>query len=318
MLTRLRVVQVLAGAVASPALFRKAVAQAPATIRLGIIPIEPTCSAYYAKENGFFDKAGLNVEITPSAATAGIAAAVVSGTYDIAYATVSTLATAHAKGLPFVIIAPAGVINGTKAIGGIMVPTHSTIQAAKDLNGKTFGTSGLNTLAEYLPRAWVDKYGGDSSTMKFIEIPFPQIGDALAAGRIDAGYLVEPFITIAKQRNLARFLATGDDAIAPVYLASAWYAMSSWAKAHPELVARFVSAMAEAGRWANANPTKVVPIIANHLKADPAITAAAPRTEFTDRLVAAQIQPWIDVTAKYAKFPSFPSPDLVYTPAPKG
>jgi NitT/TauT family transport system substrate-binding protein len=307
--------QALAGAVAAPALLAPAAAQAPATIHLGIIPIEPTCSAYYAKENGFFDKAGLDVEITPSAATPAIAAAVVTGTYDIAYATVSTLAAAHAKGLPFVIIAPAGVINGSKAIGGIMVGTSSTMQTAKDFNGKTFGTSGLNTLAEYLPRAWVDKHGGDSSTMKFLEIPFPQIAEAISAGRIDAGYLVEPFISIAKQRNLARFLTTGDDAIAPVYLASAWYATAAWAKAHPDLVARFVSAMAEAGRWANANPAKVVPIIANHLKSDPATTAAAPRTDFTDRLVPAQIQPWIDITARYAKFPSFPTSELVYAPA---
>ena len=312
--TRSRAIGSIAGAVAAPAVFGRALAQTPATLRVGIIPIEPTCSAYYAKENGFYEKAGLDVEITAGASTPALAAAVVAGTYDIAYSTVSTLATAHARGIPFVIIAPAGVINGSKAIGGIVVAETSTIKTAKDFNGKTFGTSGLNTLAEYLPRAWVDKNGGDSSTMKFIEIPFPQIGDALAAGRIDAAYLVEPFLTIAKTRNVARFLSTGDDAIAPVYLASAWYATIAWAKAHPDLVARFAAAMAEAGRWANANPAKVVPIIAAHLKADPAVTASAPRTDFTDRLVAAQIQPWIDITARYAKFPPFPSSDLVYSP----
>jgi len=316
--TRRRALQSLAGVVAATSLPVRAQAQTPATIRLGIIPIEPTCSAYYAKENGFFDKAGLDVQITAGGSTPALAAAVVTGTYDIAYATVSTLATAHAHGLPFVIIAPAGIIDGTRAVGAIMVPANSTIQSPAELNGKTFGTSGLNTLAEYLPRAWVDKHGGDSSTMKFIEIPFPQIADALAAGRIDAGYLVEPFLTIAKKRGLVRFLATGDDAIAPVYLASAWYTTSAWAKAHPDLVARFATAMAEAGRWANANPAKVVPIIANHLNADPAVLAAAPRTEFTDRLVGAQIQPWIDITARYAKFPSFPWADLVYAPGVKG
>jgi ABC-type nitrate/sulfonate/bicarbonate transport system substrate-binding protein len=310
--TRSHALQALAGAVVAPSLVARAAAQTPSAIRLGIIPIEPTCLAYYAKENGFFEKAGLDVDIIPSASTGAIASAVVSGTYDIAYSTVSTLATAHARGLPFTIIAPAGVINGSKAIGGIVVGMNSTIATPKDLNGKTFGTSGLNTLAEYLPRAWVDKNGGDSTTMKFVEIPFPQIADAIAAGRIDAGYLVEPFIILAKRHGTARFLATGDDAIAPVYLASAWYTTATWAKEHPEIVGRFVAAMADAGRWANANPAKVIPIIANHLKADPAITAAAPRTEFTDRLVAAQIQPWIDVTAKYAKFPSFPSTELVY------
>ena len=64
----------------------------------------------------------------------------------------------------------------------------------------------------------------------------------------------------------------------------------------------------------NTNPDKVVPIIASHLKSDPAAVAATPRTIFAERLVAAQIQPWIDVTARYAKFPAFPSADLVYSP----
>jgi hypothetical protein len=55
-----------------------------------------------------------------------------------------------------------------------------------------------------------------------------------------------------------------------------------------------------------------VPIIAEHLKLDPAVTAAVPRTLYADRLVASQVQPWIDVTAKYAKFSPFPSAELIY------
>ncbi len=315
-LSRSRAIQsIAAGALAAPALLARTEAQTPATLRVGLIPIEPTCSAYYAKENGFFEKAGLDVEITANPSTPALAAAVVTGTYDISYSTISTLATAHAKGIPFVIIAPDGLVTASKPSSAIVVAASSGIKTGKDFNGKTFGAAGLNTLAEYLPRAWVDMNGGDSSTMKFVEIPFPQIGDALATGRIDAGYLVEPFLSIARTRNVARILTSGDDAIAPVYLASAWFATSAWAKAHPDLVARFATAMSEAGRWANANPAKVVPIIAAHLKADPAVTAAAPRTEYTDRFVGAQIQPWIDITARYAKFPPFPWSDLVYSPS---
>lgn len=309
----------LGGAVAAPAFLRTAAAQAPATIKLALIPIEPTCEAYYAQENGFFDKAGLDVQVTVSASTPAIAAAILTGTYDIAYSTVSTLATAHAKGLPVTIIAPSGMINGTaKPIAGIVVGTNSGIQTGKDFNGKTFGAAALNTLAEYVPRAWVDKHGGDSNTVKFVEIPFPAIPDALASGRVEAAYLVEPFLSIAMKRNAARWLTTGDDAIAPVYLASCWYATTQWTKAHPDLVARFASAITAAGQWANANPAKVVPIVANHLKSDPDAVAATPRTVFADRLVAAQIQPWIDITARYAKFPAFPAAELVYVPAGKG
>lgn len=312
--TRRQALTALAGAAAAPAFAGAAEAQVQA-LRLALIPIEPTCQAYYAQENGFFEKAGLDVEITVSSSTPAIMSALLTGTYDVAYSTVSTLATAHAKGLPVVIIAPSGMINeNSKPIAGIVVGENSGITSAKDFNGKTFGTAALNTLAEYVPRAWVDKHGGDSTTMKFVEIPFPAIPDALAAGRVDAGYLVDPFLSIALKRNVARWLTTGDDAIAPVYLASCWCSTLSWAKAHPDVVARFATAMTDAGRWANANPTKVVPIIANHLKSDPAAVAATPRTIFADRLAASQIQPWIDVTAKYAKFSPFPASDLVYAP----
>jgi len=129
--------------------------------------------------------------------------------------------------------------------------------------------------------------------MKFVEIPFPQIADAIAAGdrrRLSRG----TFISQAKQRNLARFLVAGDDAIRR----SIWPARGTrwaWAKAHPDVVARFASAITEAGKWANANPQKVVPIIANHLKST-GRRGASPRTNFEDKLVTAQIQPWIDIT----------------------
>ncbi len=301
----------LAAAGSVPYLGRPAAADGPA-IRVGMIPIESACGAFYAKENGFFQNAGVNVEIELNPSTPAIASAVVAGTYDIAFSGISTLAAAHARGLPFVLIAPSGIIAPGTVSGGITVAPQSPIRTATDLNGKTFAASGLNTQAEYSPRAWIDKHGGDSTTCKFIEMPFPQIADAIAAGRVDAGYLVEPFLTVASKRGVVRTIASGDDAIGTTFLASGWFALAAWAKAHPDAVAAFASAVGQAGHWANANPDKVVPIIAAHLKTDPAVTAAVPRTLYTDRLIAAQVQPWIDVTAKYAKFPSFAAADLMY------
>jgi NitT/TauT family transport system substrate-binding protein len=313
-LTRLRATQAIAGILTSPWLVATARAQTAATIRMAMIPIEPASLVYYASDNGFFAKAGIDVDIAQNPSTPALVAAVASGTYDIAYATISTLAVAHVRGLPFVVLAPGVGYAAGKFAGAIMVGTSSTAQTGKDLNGKTFATAGLNTIAEYLPRAWMDKHGGDSSTVKFVELPFPETPDALASGRVDAAYVVEPFVTIAQKKNAARILATGDDAIGPIYTATGWFATAQWAKAHPDLVTRFAAAMLEAARWANANPTKVVPTLVKELHADPVIVAAANRAYFVERLVAAQLQPWIDVTAKYAKFPSFPAAELIYSP----
>lgn len=288
-------------------------AQTPATIRAAMIPIESAAGIYYAADNGYFSKAGLDVQIAQNASTPALAAAVASGTYDIAYATISTLAAGHSRGLPFVVIAAGVGFTAGVIPGSIVVPANSPIKTAKDCNGKTFATAGLGTIAEYLPRAWIDKNGGDSSTVKFVEVTFPETAAAMTSGRVDASYLVEPFLTVAVKKGDARVLATGDEAIGTKYTSTGWYATSQWAKAHPDLVERFVNAMMEAARWANANQTKVVPILAKELKVDPVLSAAAHRPYFVERLAADQIQPWIDVTAKYGKFASFPASELIYS-----
>ncbi len=153
-------------------------------------------------------------------------------------ATVTTLALAHIKGLPIVIVGPQAVVERGVVQGGIVVAANSTIKSGQDLAGKTFAVSGLGTIAEFVPRAWVDKNGGDSSTMKFSEVPFPAIGDAIAAGRADAGWLNEPFFTIATRKGQVKLLTTTDDVMPPVYLATAWFATAEWAKAHADFVAR--------------------------------------------------------------------------------
>jgi NitT/TauT family transport system substrate-binding protein len=311
-LTRKRAVRVLAAAATVPWWMDAARAQAPATIRAAMIPIESAAGIYYARENGYFSKAGLDVQIAQNPSTPAIAAAVASGTFDIAYATISTLAAGHVRGLPFVVIAAGvGFVPGVVP-GAIMVPVNSPIKTAKDCNGKTFATAGLGTIAEYLPRAWIDKNGGDSTTVKFVEVTFPETAAAMTAGRVDAAYMVEPFLTVAAKKGEARLLAEGDDAIGTRFTSTGWYATSQWAKAHPDVVERFAHAMAESARWANANQQKVVPILAKELKVNPVLAAAAHRPHFVEKLTAEQIQPWIDVTAKYGKFAPFPASELIY------
>jgi NitT/TauT family transport system substrate-binding protein len=313
--TRRRAVQTIAAASTAPWWLAGARAQTPVTIRVATVPNEPAALIYYASENGYFSKAGLDAQITQDPSTAAVVAAVVSGTYDIAFANISSLAVAHVHGLPLVSIAPGVGWAPGVPVGSIVVAASSSMKTAQDCNGKTFATPGLSTIGEYLPRAWIDKHGGDSSTVKFVEIPMALESDALASGRADAGYLVDPFLFQSlKNKTLRTFAEAGDAVSTSSYLATVWYSTAAWAKAHPDVVRRFVSAMREAARWANANPTKVVPILAKEFHGDPAIIAQSNRAYFSERLIAAEVQPWIDITAKYAKFAPFPASELIYSP----
>ncbi len=173
----------------------------------------------------------------------------------------------------------------------------------KDLNGKTIGSPGLNTLGEYGVRAWVDATGGDASTLRFVEIPFSEMPAALATKRIDAAYVAEPFYETAKKTS--HEVAMEFDAIAKEFLVAGWFTTNDWANAHAPTVARFASVIRDATEWAQKNPAACVVV-------------ASPRAYFATTLSAALVQPGINLTARYAKFPPFPASELVFTPGKSG
>jgi len=286
------------------------------TLRVAYQPYEYSAQVLYARDMGFFTKAGINVELQSIAFGAAIATAVASNAVDIGLATITTLAIAHSKNIPFVIISPAAeFIASRPPTGFLMVGNQTSIRSAKDMNGKTVGTPGLATMGEYGVRAWVDANGGDSTTLKFQEMPFSQMPAAFASGRIDAGFIGEPYLSEA--RKSARPLAREMDAIGSEYVITAWFAMAPWAAAHPDLVARFDAAMRETSAWAPKNPAKAIEILARSFKIDPASISPGGLAVFPQRITPALIQPEITMTARYGKFPPFPAEELIYTP-PRG
>jgi NitT/TauT family transport system substrate-binding protein len=173
----------------------------------------------------------------------------------------------------------------------------------------------LNTLGEYGVRAWVDAGGGDATTLRFVELPFSEMPAALATGRIDAAYVAEPFLTQAKKT--AHTVSVEFDAIANSFLVAGWFTTNDWAKSHARAVQLFAQSMRDASDWALKNPAKCPDILAKYLKVDVAQVASTPRTYFARTLDPAQVQTGIDLTAKYAKFESFPASELIYVPARK-
>jgi len=290
-------------------------AQTVATIKVAMIPIEPAAPVYYAKENGFFAKAGLDVDIDQNPSTPAIASALIAGNYDIAYGTVPTLAQAHAKGLPFVLIAP-GIADSRVHFGGaIMVAENSTIKTGKDFNGKTLGTAGLNTIAEYLPRAWIDKNGGDSRTVKFIEVGFSDINQAVESHRVDAASLFEPSITLALGTGKFKLLANTAAAVGPRWLNSVWFSTDNYVQQNPDVTRRFVSAIRQGAIWSNSHHDESNAILVKYLKLDPDLANRMTRDLQGTELTPALMQPNLDVMVRYNALPKTMTVDqLIWKP----
>lgn len=290
-------------------------AQELAPLRVAYQPYSYSAQVLYARDNGFFTKAGLNVELQEIAFGAALATAVASGAADIGIATITTLAIAHSKKLPFVIVAPGAEFSAARpTAGGLYVGNQSGIKTAKDFNGKVIGTPGLATMGEYGVRYWVDANGGDSSTLKFVELPFSQMPAAFAAGRIDAAFIGEPYLDEANK--VAHLFAREMDAIGKEYVITAWFATLPWAQAHPDLVGRFAAAMREASAWSSnpQNSAKCVDIIAKQFKVDPKTITPSALSYFPQQITPQLIAVEVAMTARYGKFPPFPAADLIYTP----
>ena len=213
--------------VAATALRRPAAAQTLDAINVGLGLIESHAEGYYAQELGFFTKHGLNVTLKQLRNGATIAAAVASGDLQTGCSTILQLVQARGRALPFSLIAAGAIHDGRVAhTVGLAVAASSKVTAPKELNGKTVAVSTLNGLDQLIAAVLIDKNGGDSSTLKFVELTPPSMLEALAQGRIDAASMEDPELSAAGKA--IRSLGDGEDAIAQRFVTTAWFSNSDW------------------------------------------------------------------------------------------
>jgi NitT/TauT family transport system substrate-binding protein len=289
--------------------------QATTHLRIISSPIENGAQVYYAKDMGFFARAGLDVEIQTLQSGSATASAIASNAADIGFSSLIPLAIAHVKKVPFVLIAAGPVWTQSAKNSGIFVLPNSPLQSGKDFNGKTLSTAGLGTLTEYATRAWIDQTGGDQSTVKFVEMGYSVMPAALSSGRVDASLVNEPYFSLAKKTD--RLLGYPYDAVAKEFLIAGWFTTSQWAKDNPDLVDRFAAVMRQTAQWANRkeNQAKSAEILERYASIDPSVVATMIRVRFGEQLVASAVQSQVDVAAKYMPFPTFPAQELIYTRA---
>lgn len=296
---------------AAPAIVR---AQSATTIRLGAIPAEPAAEAFYGIDMGFFKQQTIDVDLQVLNNGASVAAAVAGGALDVGFCDCVTIASAHARGVPFLYIAP-GILNtDTAPTFGIVVSGTGSIRTAKDMQGKTFAVNAINNISHIPVLAWIDNNGGDSKTMKWVELPLPAIPDAIEAGRIDGGVEGEPFITAAVAKG-ERAIFMNKGAIAPRFMLSGWFATKDWLAKNPALAKGFIAAIRQTAAWANANQTASAPILSKYTKTPVAVIASMHRGLFAEQLRASDLQPIIDCAVKYGVIPTrYAAADLFYTP----
>jgi NitT/TauT family transport system substrate-binding protein len=307
-----------AGAAFAAAGSRAAWAQSLAPLNIAAIPSDISGSPYYAADEGFFKQAGLDAQFLALANGPAITAAVLGGSADVGYSNVISLALAHSRGLPITILFPANMhVHEAPTAGLLSVKKTSPIASAKDLNGKVMAVIGLGIITDIAARYWIDKNGGDSKTVKSVELPFAEMKAALESDRIDAAVLDttgDPLL--GKPGDTLRLLASTFDALAPRFAPSVWFSTTDWVAKHPVQAKAFVTAMRQTALWANSHHAESAVILSKYVHLTPAQIDQFTRVTYGDHLSPELIQPNIDVAVKYGIIKaSMSAADLISTAA---
>lgn len=285
-------------------------ARAAGRVRLAAPALDNTALIFYAAEMGFFRNAGVDADVQAMANGEAVTVALTGNAIDVGCSEVVSLILAYRKGIPITIIAPSGLQTPRSPVGMFFVRKDLSATSGRDVNGKTIAVVGLNGFAQYGTQAWIDKTGGTSSTVKFVQLAGAQIAVALQDGRVDGAFVPEPFV--AAVRKVARPVTNPMASIAPTLFSSAHFTTTSFAKSRPDDIRAIQSALRQTAQWANKNREQSALILEKVAHVSPALVAASSRALYGERLDAANLQPLIDVTAKYGGFTPFPAAEMLY------
>jgi NitT/TauT family transport system substrate-binding protein len=171
-------------------------------------------------------------------------------------------------------------------------------------------------MSTVMTSAWVDGNGGDAKTLKFVELPFPQVAAAVTNGTVDAGLIPEPFLSSAVEGGLRAMQF--DKGAVHDYMVSGWIATPAWLAANPDTAARFIASIREATEYANKQPVPadVADVLTKYTKIP---TQAITHMQYPDLFGAIMdvryVQRVVDATAKYGVIEKpFSAAQIVYQP----
>jgi NitT/TauT family transport system substrate-binding protein len=172
-----------------------ALGQSMPKVVFGYTAVTDFASVFVALEQGFFKKRGLEVEAKFIPINSTIPAAIQADSLQIGGPTPSVFLQSVDGGLDHVVVAGGGATSKASTGVGLVAKAGSGIRTAQDCVGKKIGVPGLGAFLHVTFRAWLKSLGVDFRKVNFVEASFPQHGDLLRGGSVDAVVSADPFMS---------------------------------------------------------------------------------------------------------------------------
>jgi NitT/TauT family transport system substrate-binding protein len=240
-------------------------------------PGDSFTESYVAKDQGIFDKHGLDVTLTVGQNGSVITAALIADSAQIGAPTPTVFLQAHEQGVDLIILASANrnPVQPPVSETGIVAREGSNIRSAADLVGRKHAVQGLGGTIDVLTKKWVQSRGVDYHKVDWIEMQFPTMPDGLKAGLADAVSVVDPFLHRILGSKAGYLIGDFGEVMPAGTMVVVYAATREWASAHVEVVAAFRASLDESRAFIEnpANAPTVKASIASYVHLPPQAAA---------------------------------------------
>ena len=279
-----------------------AAAQASLTpIRAAYVPAAMWLPAWVAKERGIFTKNGLDVTLTV-AQNLGLLPGTAGRQFDFVPSTPPDLIKAVAAGLDVIGVAAAATESEDHPTTQVIVRADSGIAGAKDLTGKLIAVPAIGSVIHVSTLNWLKHNGVDISTVRAVEVPFPNMGDQLKSKRVEAVEAVDPIAGSLR--------AAGNVAIAAPLLSvqkdvlfAFWIAQGTWARDNQPILKAWKSSLDEALAFIASNPDEARKIMAQYTKLPEPVLQKTPLPTYKTAISPKDLEVWVGVMKDVGQLP---------------
>jgi NitT/TauT family transport system substrate-binding protein len=213
-------------------------------LKVGVLPIVDVAAIQRAQAAGYFKDEGLNVELVTVQSGAVALPQVISGDLDMTWTNWTSVIQAQQQK-----VADLRAINASyEAAAGsfqILSRPENNIRSAQDLVGKKVAINAKGSITELIARSALQTNGIDPNSVTYVEVPFPNMPDALNQHQVDATVILEPYLTAEETAGATTVLDAASGPTAEIPIAGIT-ATAKFVQENPNTVAAFQRATAKA------------------------------------------------------------------------
>lgn len=216
----------------------------PRTVRLGVVGAFSDAPLYLAIERGYFERFGLEIELSNFANSGEMVAPLGSDDLDVGGGAVAPgLWNAAARGIDVRAIADKGSNAEGFGYSGFILAPGSPIDSCEDLEGARLGISATSNGVLHSIEIFLNTCDLSLDDVETEVLGFSEMTTAVNQGSLDAAYSIEPAMTIAEADGLAEIWLREDE-IREGGSQQAILLTSPGFRSDPEVASRFAVAYA--------------------------------------------------------------------------